>query len=401
MIEPTSSPIPDDCLPNLVYIGDVPVRRTVAGSALLYRLLVDYPPSKLLIVEGSLQRDDGPSLPEVTYRTLFRGPARPYRTRFRSTYARLLFGAARWEGVVPRRLLGSFVPQAVLTIAHGSMWRTAASLAQRLNCPLHLIVHDDGPAFTGCPAPEGRFIDLEFGRVYRGARSRLCIGPNTVAEYQRRYGVMGQVLYPLRDPAVRPMRPGAFRDRDLNPAFTVGYAGSLYLPEYVRYLLATARALGAINGRLIVYTPRNGAARSLEDEANVAVEYAETPASMVTTLARTADALLLPMSFEASQRANTILSFPSKLAEYTACGLPLLVWGPEYCSAVRWVRENPDSGLAVTSPLPEAMREALTRLSADALLREGLARGASAAGSRDFDFESVRCEFLRAIQRAD
>ena len=47
------------------------------------------------------------------------------------------------------------------------------------------------------------------------------------------------------------------------------------------------------------------------------------------------------MSFDASDRANMEMAFPSKLADYTATGVPLMIYGPSYCSAVTWARENP------------------------------------------------------------
>ena len=43
-------------LPRLCYIGDVPVEASYHGSALLYRLLQEYPAQNLVIVEQSLQR---------------------------------------------------------------------------------------------------------------------------------------------------------------------------------------------------------------------------------------------------------------------------------------------------------------------------------------------------------
>ena len=42
-------------LPRLLYIGDVPVEASYHGSALLYRLLEDYPKERLKIVEAGVQ----------------------------------------------------------------------------------------------------------------------------------------------------------------------------------------------------------------------------------------------------------------------------------------------------------------------------------------------------------
>src|SRR6185436_15691424 len=83
--------------------------------------------------------------------------------------------------------------------------------------------------------------------------------------------------------------------------------------------------------------------------------------ALVQHLRDNADVLVVPMSFHGHD-ANMRLSFPSKLTDYTAAGLPILICGPEYCSAVRWARENAPVAEVVTSPSPELLGEAIGRL---------------------------------------
>ncbi|MBC6419411.1 MAG: hypothetical protein GDA44_11865, partial [Prochloron sp. SP5CPC1] len=94
-------------LPRLLYIGDVPVQSTVAGAALLYRLLQKYPPSHLRIVEGNLSSSYNPNhrLPYVSYDTIFVGVKRLLNTRFTSAYRSYLFlrGSS-----IPRKLVQIF-----------------------------------------------------------------------------------------------------------------------------------------------------------------------------------------------------------------------------------------------------------------------------------------------------
>jgi hypothetical protein len=45
-------------------------------------------------------------------------------------------------------------------------------------------------------------------------------------------------------------------------------------------------------------------------------------------------------------------SFPSKLPEYAQFGKPIVIWGPEYCSAIHWGREG-DRALCIISQLLE------------------------------------------------
>ena len=110
-----------------------------------------------------------------------------------------------------------------------------------------------------------------------------------------------------------------------------------------------------------------------------------------------ANVLFLPMTFEAREKANMQVSFPSKLTEYTAAGLPLLIYGPEYCSAVRWARENVDSAEVVTQEGMPGLEQALRNLS-DPARRETLGRRAIELGNRFFSYDAAMEVFLPAIR---
>ena len=65
--------------------------------------------------------------------------------------------------------------------------------------------------------------------------------------------------------------------------------------------------------------------------------------------AQEADLLLLPMGFgnECAQTERT--SFKTKFLDYLTFQKPIIIWGPEYCSAVRVAREF-DAAECYTSP---------------------------------------------------
>src|SRR5262245_48018198 len=70
-------------VPRLCYVGEVPVECSYHGSALLWRLLENYPPKDLLIVEGIHRSSVARRLPGVRYihpATL--GISRMLRTRY-------------------------------------------------------------------------------------------------------------------------------------------------------------------------------------------------------------------------------------------------------------------------------------------------------------------------------
>jgi hypothetical protein len=103
------------------------------------------------------------------------------------------------------------------------------------------------------------------------------------------------------------------------------------------------------------------------------------------------------MSFDAVDRANMEISFPSKLTDYTAVGLPLLVYGPDYCSAVQWARENPGVAEIVTADSTETLARTVGALAETPALRAELGARALAVGDRYFSCASARGVFHAAV----
>lgn len=56
-------------------------------------------------------------------------------------------------------------------------------------------------------------------------------------------------------------------------------------------------------------------------------------------LFRDADCLLICMGFEQEARLIESTSFKSKIVDYMVSGRPIVVWGPEYCTAVRHAKK--------------------------------------------------------------
>ena len=92
-------------------------------------------------------------------------------------------------------------------------------------------------------------------------------------------------------------------------------------------------------------------------------------------------------------------SFPSKLIDATQLGLPVVVWGPEYCSAVTWARKG-GRALCVTDPDPLALRETLEGLAASPSELRRLAKSASDAAAGEFNYERIQLQFMDALRRA-
>lgn len=386
-----------DLLPRLMYVGDQPVESTVGGPALLFRLLQKYPAERLLVVESNLGLSD-PSrrLAHVRYEAFPIGWPRLTRSRFKPHQSAFLHGTApiRWRQL--QRLAKSFQPQAVLTISHMHSWRTAASLAKRLQLPLHLILHDDCVRMSFVPRWLEESVSRSLGEVYRTAASRLCIAPLMESHYRATYGVAGSVLPPswaADAPFLEPVEP-----KNRAGGLTFAYAGSLHQGGYAGDLAPLAAVLQRLGHRLLLFTAvKQQDLRGFGlDRENVVAQPVVPYKQLIARLREEADVLVAPMSFEPRLELDMKLCFPSKLADYTAIGLPLLVWGPSYCSAVDWAMRSHGIGEIVTQPHGVDLENAVVRLQDDEY-RGRCGRAACETGRRLFSHQSVYDTFIGAV----
>ena len=382
-------------VPRLLYVGDVPVEASYHGSALLHRLLSDYPPERLTIIETATPSETSRRLPQVNYLSHPIGKQHWLNTRFHPYVAAWFTQAGKRSAPKIAQSLNGFNFESVLTVAHGYGWLAAAEIAEQRNVPLHLIVHDDWPRVANVAPAFRNWLDRRFASVYRQAHSRLCVSPAMTRSYGERYGQPAETIYPSRA-ATCPQhdQPPARLARN-DHAFTVAFAGTINSNGYIHALIAVQAALKSVNGRLLIFGP------TTEIEAKeFGLVDAEVrgllPATELLTILRTeADALFVPMSFEAADRVNMEMAFPSKLADYTATGLPLLIYGPTYCSAVTWACENP--GVAKVVDSEPNLRDAITDLAQNPDTRIALGHRALIAGRRYFTHDRAQQIFHQSL----
>ena len=398
----TGSAAPNDTrdIPHLLYVGDVPVEASYHGSALIHRLLTPYPPDRLRVVESSL----GVSRPErrlqrVEYRILDVGSRRWLDTRVHILVSQLYALRAAGRAAELDKNLGGFEPQAVLTVAHGYAWMAAARFAKRHALPLHMIIHDDWPRVAGFRGAVAWWLDREFSRAYREAASRLCVSPYMAQEYFRRYGVSASVLFPARAPGAKVFSTPSERLNETGRPLIVGFGGTVNSAGYAAALRALGEILSESGGHLEIFGPltNQDAMRAHLIGPGVRLNGLVKADEFVQVLRDRVDVLFAPMSFAPEDADNIKLSFPSKLTDYTACGLPILIYGPEYSSAVQWARANQGVACVVTDDSGPALREAVCALQSDRELRLGLAQSAIELGVREFSAESAERVFLDAI----
>jgi hypothetical protein len=385
-----------DALPRLLYLADVPVEIYMHGSALVYRLFESYPAEKLLIVEFLYESDADRRLQNVQYRAIKSGVSRLLKNRFSHYLWPLSLARAHLSSHSISRIVRSYRPQAVITVVVGHAWEAAASYAIRAGLPLHLIVHDDWPNNPSRTSLQRRWADRALRRWYPMAASRLCVSPYMAEEFGRRYGAKADVLYPSR--ALNTLEFEA-PPRELGGSckpFTVAFCGTIYL-DYARALQRMAIALQELGGQLLVFGPKPFAGvDAFLQEPNLKLQGTLSSLEMIRRCREQAHAIFVPMSYSESDRHNMEISFPSKLADCTATGLPLIIDGPDYCSAVRWARENPGVSEIVTDESVDALRTALHLLQ-DPAVRVQLAREAIRRGKQYFAHDRALATLLSHV----
>jgi hypothetical protein len=386
-------------LPNLLYVGDIPVEASYQSSIQLHRLLSGYPREQLQIIET---REPGSQtnrrLHGVSYHFLPLANRATMRGAWSGAYRVWLTATARQRAPEALWLIAGFEPDAILTIGSGFGWLVAAEIAHRLDLPLHFIAHDDWPKARGIDRAVIAWSRSRFGRAYRAARSRLCVSPFMIEEFERRYGVRGDLLYPVRAPEVAASREPAVRTLTAADTLTIAFcggSGSHVMPG----LKALGKAIDGMNARIIVYGPFDQARqRELQSIAGAFefrgfVDHGDMMAGLGG-----ADLLFAPMTFDAAARDNMAVSLPSKLVDYTAAAVPILVHAPSYSSAVRWAEMHDHAAAVVTVDDPVALRDAIGDLRTDRARRQLLAERAVRAGDACFDFAAGRAVLEGALR---
>jgi hypothetical protein len=288
---------------------------------------------------------------------------------------------------------------AVWVVMHGAAVHAAARLLRISDVPVHLTVHDD-PAFANALRSRRYlalvpWIERDFARALRRARSVDVIGEGMRRRYLSRYGVDSVVVHRALDaPVPEPPR----YDRTLG--LTVGVLGSTYaygqLPVLARAVERAAGRLG-VPGRVVVLGRSHGERLREEMGGRVEVEVAghvDEPRGVERL--RGCFALYLNYPFGRRDRVLRQTSFPTKLSTYVQAARPLLLHAPRDSSVAPLAE---DYGYALLWPsMDEADGAALLeRLWREPSSVEGFQRSAEAVRARYFDPERNRRVLARAL----
>jgi glycosyltransferase involved in cell wall biosynthesis len=382
-------------LPKVAIVGDIPPERTTGGDLLLYRLFADYPSDRLLVVDGPISATNSSCrLEGVSYvrHNYLPAPGRLYSTRFHRALAAVSLYTSDRASRQLRNQLREFGADVVVTVPQGFQWQMAVKSAAASRIPFVLLCHDDWLMTTDCPTLLVKRLLRVFGEAYRAAAARLVVCPSMRDLYREEYDADADVLWPSRgadSPVAR------LRVRQTGDKFVVAFVGSLFRESY-QHLRLVAEALGS-RGEAHIYSRQP--LRSLANCANVKHCGFASSSEVAERLSATADALFVSMEFGEKSRRGAVTSFPSKIADYTAIGLPMLLLGPNYCSAVEWAKSCPGVAVIAEQATTEAIGAAVRQLQDSIELRKEIAARAMEVGNELFDYKQTRDQFWECLCR--
>jgi len=289
-------------------------------------------------------------------------------------------------------IICQYNPDVILSIAHGWDYLAAAQAAKRWRIPLIIFCHDWWPDKAEVAHLARFWVARQLRSICRNSHSVLSVSEGMHRELG---GLLNsQILYPISEKA-----NNITRKQTGHKQFRVVYFGNLY--EYGPMIESAAEAcLNSVNVRLEVFGPepwwKPGMAARFRDSG---VYHGLIPRNEFFERIASYDASLVAMSFECKMERRMKTSFPSKLVEMAQLNKPLVIWGPEYCSAVQWARKR-KAALCITDPSPEAILHALESLAASRSEQDRLTLAAGDAAANDFNPDFIQEKFISILEKA-
>jgi glycosyltransferase involved in cell wall biosynthesis len=366
-----------------IVISSVEPEPTTAGQIKLYRHLAENQNIKLLV-----QHSERRFFAKKNYR--HRLVSRLERTRFRKWIADSeLLRSARWLDSYLPAPPSDGISNVVVTMAHGNGCSAALRYARKHGLPLVTFFDDWWPEMDCVHSPLRRVLEDRFRELYQQSQLAFCVCEGMKSNL----GPHGNshVLYPM--PGKSNLRLAAQQASD---KFKVFYFGNLH--EYGPMM---AEALKNIKGHPLIRLEVRGGNPNWPGEFRQRMQAEQmwhdyASRSELELWLSSADAFVIPMVFEPNMSRRMETSFPSKMLEMAQLGKPLIIWGPEHCSAVQWARQG-NRALYITDPNPHALRRALETLITSPVEKERLAAAARAVSESEFNPDRIQARFTQLL----
>lgn len=290
---------------------------------------------------------------------------------------------------IDRRLL-SFKPDLILTVAHAWWHLAAVKAACRNDLPLVTFFQDWWTDFEDVPKICRGRVERIFMRTAMLSDKVICISQGMI----RQLGNLPNTchIHDLPSQVSVVPRSHQFDSKNERPLKLV-YFGNL--GEYGPMMEAALKLFEERSDiELHVFGPKpHWPSDVIDHYRNTERYHGSLPPDEMNTKISEFDAILVTMSFNESLKKRMMTSFPSKLIEGVQHGLPIIVWGPSYCSAVDWARSG-DRAMTVTEPSAGALVEAIENTYSNGSFDlSSYAKGSREAAAEEFNPDEIRNQF--------
>jgi glycosyltransferase involved in cell wall biosynthesis len=306
-----------------------------------------------------------------------------------------------WRGI---RLVRKQRIEAIFTVPWDHFTVAAYFIHKITGVPIFLYIMDDPVGARRLDGSQPLLYSMLMPRLVRACERVWGVSDGMCEYFEKTYGVKCLSLLPLVDLDDFQQKTVA-KANDPDRVLDIVYTGSIYSAQLdaVRRLI---RVLGQepdrnddshIRMQLTLYTSSPVEALNRLGLAGKNVRRDEVKHKDIASIIAEADVAFLPLSFEPDIRHIVETSFPSKIAEYLAGGVPILVHAPSYSTVAKYCREH-SCGLVVDEPSEALLRDALIRLSTDTALRETLAAKALETARENHAADRIAAAFLEQMR---
>jgi glycosyltransferase involved in cell wall biosynthesis len=327
--------------------------------------------------------------------------------------------AALGAGELPRQAalspaleawIADFQPEVLYTILGGNGFMDLVeAIRRRFDLPMVAHMMDDWPSVAhrkGILAPaQRRGTERRLRAAMAVAARRLSICDAMSDAFAARYGAPFQAIQNAVD--ITLWRALARTDSAASPNGDLLYVGSIMPHAQLGALIECCAAVARLrqSGRAVTLTiaaPEfqiSSVRPLLEIDPAIIIAPPITDDAAFFRRIAAADALLLPVNFDADSVAFIRHSMPTKVPAYLFSGTPILVYGPAEVAQTRYAREA-SWGLVVDQPDKDTLAHGIARILDDGVLRERLRVTAQHLAAERHDIARVGAEFRTVLTEA-
>jgi Glycosyltransferase Family 4 len=383
--------------PRVFFLTYYPPIPTMGGAMAFYRHFVERNDFDIFVAtddEGILKYNPPYQL------LLFKQPAwleRLLRTRmYRLVHS---YKHLRVGNSIPGPVMEAakqFKPDLVFTIAGAWGWTTlmAQRLAEKLNVPL-VGSFNDWFDFSGIIHPLARpMLEKKFRSFYQACDLAFCTSEGMREELGPHRNA--QILYPIGAAMRSPEKNQV--PRSANSKFVVAFAGNLgnWYGSMLEQAVTASASHPEIEFRIFGGNPSWSAEFDKMVKAK-GIFRGHLPFEELRREMNTVDAALLLMGFDEECALTERTSFKTKFLDYLSFKKPILLWGPEYCSAVRYAREF-DSAEIYASPDAGGFLKAIAAVAGNQPRQAALVANARQMYEARFHPDKIHAGFVQNIQ---